>query len=235
MNAYHKETGTPQGLTAWHNLGSCGSLFERLLLFQDSAGHDAAWNMAVDEALVRSMHVPLLRIYGWSRPALSFGCFQPYAEIEPLSAGREVVRRWTGGGTVLHGEDFTYSLIFPRNSKLGRMSAADSYCAIHRTMTAGFGASLATAGDAGLGGACFTKPVTADVMRDGKKIAGAAQRRTRDAVLHQGSIQGVSVPMDFGLWFAESLEPFELPEPLVEQARALVETRYGTSAWTFRF
>src|SRR2546423_1117404 len=36
---------------------------------------------------------------------------------------------------------------------------------------------------------CFANPVRADVLLDGRKIAGAAQRRTTRGLLHQGSIQ----------------------------------------------
>ncbi len=35
---------------------------------------------------------------------------------------------------------------------------------------------------------CFAKPTKYDVMRGGKKIAGAAQRRKKNGFLHQGSI-----------------------------------------------
>jgi len=40
---------------------------------------------------------------------------------------------------------------------------------------------------------CFANPVPADVMMDGRKIAGAAQRRARRGLLQQGSIQGITM------------------------------------------
>ena len=44
---------------------------------------------------------------------------------------------------------------------------------------------------------CFANAVRADVMLNGQKIAGAAQRRTRRGLLQQGSIQNVDVAADF--------------------------------------
>ncbi|MCC6234796.1 MAG: hypothetical protein IT580_19290, partial [Verrucomicrobiales bacterium] len=38
-----------------------------------------SWNMAVDEALLlstRELEQPILRFYGWSQPAATFGYFQ---------------------------------------------------------------------------------------------------------------------------------------------------------------
>ena len=46
---------------------------------------DCAFNMALDEALLQAaprLGRPVLRFYGWTEPAASFGYFQKYAEIE---------------------------------------------------------------------------------------------------------------------------------------------------------
>ena len=42
-------------------------------------------------------------------------------------------------------------------------------------------------------------------MVDGRKIAGAAQRRTRLGLIHQGSVQNLRLPGDFGFRFAARL------------------------------
>src|SRR5207249_1341892 len=55
------------------------------------------------------------------------------------------------------------------------------------------------------GYSCFANPVRADVMIDGRKIAGAAQRRTRRGLLQQGSIQGVDLANGLAECFAHAL------------------------------
>src|SRR5690242_7405132 len=82
----------------------------------DSGLGSACFNMALDEALLEAIaqvEVPLLRFYGWSEPAASFGYFQKYQEIARATLLRPLVRRPTGGGLVPHEADWTYSVIFP--------------------------------------------------------------------------------------------------------------------------
>ncbi len=85
-------------------------------LLADGAS-SAAWNMSVDEALLESSgNAPAtLRLYRWTGPAASLG----YRQKPPDWLGRaaalgvEVVRRCSGGGTVLHVGDLTYSVTLP--------------------------------------------------------------------------------------------------------------------------
>ena len=61
----------------------------------------AAFNMALDDALLDAMPrlgKPVLRFYGWTEPAASFGYFQLSAEVERGTLLRPLVRRPTGGG-----------------------------------------------------------------------------------------------------------------------------------------
>ena len=72
--------------------------------------------MALDEALLESMPRlgrPVLRFYGWTEPAATFGYFQKYADVERATHLRPLIRRPTGGGIVPHNADWTYSLAFP--------------------------------------------------------------------------------------------------------------------------
>ena len=62
--------------------------------------------MAVDEVLLRNAtgrRLPLLRVYTWVRPAVSFGYFQEFPAC--LAAKYDSVRRLTGGGVVYHGDE----------------------------------------------------------------------------------------------------------------------------------
>jgi len=149
-----------------------------------------AWNMAVDESLLRLATGPVLRLYEWSVPAVSLGYFQP-AAVAP--AGRPCVRRYTGGGLVDHARDVTYTVAAPRAHPLGLLSTAESYSRLHAAVAAalqdiGLDAVLSPVCDAGDNPACFQKAVKFDVLHQGKKVAGAAQRRTRSGMLQQGSI-----------------------------------------------
>src|SRR6266550_3813367 len=64
-------------------------------LLQSGPG-ESAFNMALDEVLLQAMPRlgrPVLRFYGWTERAASFGYFQRYAEVERLVHLRPLVRR----------------------------------------------------------------------------------------------------------------------------------------------
>ena len=80
-----------------------------------------ALDQAVLEAALRRGFLPTLRFYRWSPPALSIGRFQPLEDIDVEACdarGIEVTRRPTGGKSILHLDDFTYSVVFPPGSNL---------------------------------------------------------------------------------------------------------------------
>ena len=65
----------------------------------------AAFNMALDEALLENVSrlgKPVLRFYGWTEPAATFGYFQQFSEVERATPLRPLIRRPTGGGIVPH-------------------------------------------------------------------------------------------------------------------------------------
>jgi lipoyl(octanoyl) transferase len=149
------------------------------------------YNMALDEALLRSVKAPVLRFYRWTEPdALSIGYFDKHTDVPDH---RPFVRRYTGGGLVDHQADFTYSIVLPKSHPLALLGTSGSYQSIHEAVTQallqqGFEASLAPCCLEALSHACFQKPVKFDVVAGTSKLAGAAQRRTREGCLHQGSI-----------------------------------------------
>ena len=154
----------------------------------------AALNMAVDHALLRSAMTrgrPLLRLYTWCQPAVSYGYFQKYPA--QLAGPYEIVRRPTGGGLVYHGQDTTYTLVIPPGHALYQLSTHAAYRAIHRAVAAALTtpAELLAHAPAPHGQyECFQNPVAGDVVVGDQKLAGGAQRRGRAGVLHQGSIAG---------------------------------------------
>jgi lipoate-protein ligase A len=95
----------------------------------------AAWNMAVDEALLMDAAengVGSLRFYEWSDPTLSLGYFQRYEDRRTHAASRDcaIVRRHTGGGAILHDRELTYSIALPSAHPMTR-SAQKFYTVVH--------------------------------------------------------------------------------------------------------
>ena len=94
----------------------------------------AAFNMALDEALleiVSRLGEPVLRFYGWTESAATFGYFQKHADVERVTLLRPLVRRPTGGGIVPHDADWTYSLVFPPGHEWHLLKAEESYRRVH--------------------------------------------------------------------------------------------------------
>jgi lipoate-protein ligase A len=105
-----------------------------------------------------------------------------------------LVRRPTGGGIVPHDSDWTYSLASPAGHEWYALKAIESYRRVHEWIRQAFAkldlaSELASSARKAGAGECFSGHERFDVLWRGKKIAGAAQRRTRDGLLIQGSIQ----------------------------------------------
>ena len=227
-------------------------MFVALNVYRDVAAHSAAMNMALDEALLEYATVPSIRFYRWHSPALSFGYFGKFADVARYAGERDLVRRWTGGGIVFHGDDLTYSIVIPTNDEAFSESSIAIYEKVHRALRdafEGIGKRAVIAGGINRGGAadairtafsaggynCFANPVRADVMVDGRKIAGAAQRRMRRGLLQQGSIQGVDLENGLSERFAEELSgncsECEIDRKVLNRAGELAQCKYATDAW----
>jgi len=228
-------------------------LFAALLVYHDDTAHSAAMNMAIDEALLEHATVPSIRLYKWHSPALSFGYFGKLADVADYAFERDLVRRWTGGGIVFHGDDLTYSIVIPASDAASGESSISIYGKIHRALAhalngIGEGAVVAGGIDPSCGSgfanraavpasgySCFANPVRADVMIDGRKVAGAAQRRTRSGLVQQGSIQGVDLGNGFAQRFAEALSANcrerKMNKEILNRARELAQRKYGTDSW----
>ncbi|MDD4932476.1 MAG: lipoate--protein ligase family protein [Methylacidiphilaceae bacterium] len=202
-----------------------------------------AWNMAVDEALLRSSSTALLRIYEWEGKAVSIGYFQRWEEVPD---DRPFVRRWTGGGLVDHAADVTYTVIVPRSHPVACLSTLDVYRLFHAAvrqalLSVGLTAELASESGPEPSARCFARPVRFDVMAGGKKVAGGAQRRTREGLLHQGSILwptaadpsriAAALPRGFAETMGADLVPDLLSEEELRLARRLERERYATDQW----
>ncbi|MBT8477785.1 MAG: lipoate--protein ligase family protein [Gemmatimonadetes bacterium] len=160
-----------------------------------------AWNMAVDEALMESGRTGrvTLRLYGWDPGCLSFGRNQAargrYDGGRAAKRGIDVVRRPTGGRSVFHYRELTYSVTAPADAWGG---LADAYLRINRALASGLRALGVPASVAGVkrdgpiprptARACFRDPLPGEVMAGGRKLIGSAQWRDGGALLQHGSI-----------------------------------------------
>src|SRR5438552_3618766 len=108
--------------------------FTPLHVYHDFAPRSAAMNMAIDEALLEIAKIPSIRFYGWHSPALSFGYFGRFADVAHYAAERDLVRRWTGGGIVFHGDDLTYSIVIPAGDPVFGESSMSIYEKIHSAL-----------------------------------------------------------------------------------------------------
>jgi lipoate-protein ligase A len=135
-------------------------------------------------------------------------------------------------------------LIIPADDPLATVRPAEMYRLIHGGVVAalekaGYHARLADPMDRRQGPVCFTAPALHDVVAlDGRKLCGGAQRRTRQGILHQGSIQNLQPPDEFAAWLpaAMALETRVASPALATFARAqdLIAAKYGTRAWLER-
>ncbi len=189
--------------------------------------------MATDEVLLRTAGQrgrPLLRVYSWTRPAVSIGYFQKFPETD-----REVVRRPTGGGLVHHGEDTTFTVVAPPGHWLCRLTTAEAYRHIHEAVARATGATLLPVAEPVRGQyECFQRPVAGDVILDGRKLAGGAQRRNRLGLLHQGSIAAKIPPRQLAAGFGVRFESYRLSAEEIAMVAWLADGKYRTDAWNRR-
>lgn len=171
-----------------------------------------ALNMELDLALFNkaesNAYYSYLRLYSWSMPCVSLGYSQKInEEIDKEAvkrAGWEVVKRPTGGGIVFHNQaEVTYSFIAPLDSlPSGRLA---SYIEISNAMVCGLkkiginaeiSGKRKTKNGMRKTGLCFSYPAEYEILWQGRKLVGAAQKRGKKALLQQGSVFVKDNPSD---------------------------------------
>lgn len=167
--------------------------------------------MAIDEAIMFSVSEgaspPTLRFYAWDPPTISIGYFQRLEREIDLGrvaeAGYDLVRRPTGGRTVLHDDEVTYGIIVREAEFPG--SVVETYRRISTGLVEGLRAlgmeaGMVAAQEAGhdprehSSAACFDSPSWYEVVCQGKKVIGSAQTRKMGTILQHGSIPITFLP-----------------------------------------
>jgi len=167
----------------------------------------AACNMEYDAELLKELvpnaH-PILHLYDWEKPSLTYGFFAKPEKLLNLGAveqfGFDLARRPTGGGVVFHVWDLAFSVLVPSGSSLYSMNTLENYEVVNQVVFevvqefVGKSTLMSlTLHDAAMKNPdqaffCMARPTKYDLVVGNKKIAGAAQRKMRQGFLHQGTI-----------------------------------------------
>lgn len=162
---------------------------------QEHMDHDATLLHSL-----RSYDQPVLHCYEWLYPALSYGYFiDPLKHLCPKGVereGYEIAKRPTGGGIVFHTCDLAFSLVLSSQDPLYSKNSLLSYSminavvakAIAKFLGRDFSLLQSVDTDSSYKHFCMAYPTKYDVTWQGKKIGGAALRRSEKGLLYQGSI-----------------------------------------------
>jgi len=223
---------------------------------------DAYTSMAIDEAIFigrEKLALPAtLRFYGWRPAALSIGYFQRIEDPRLEEYKRQkltIVRRFTGGGAILHRNEITYSLACPTNELVAFSNIKETQKLVHQAIILALqnlriNARLERKQIRGpTPYFCFVNPSEDDVVEDGQKIVGSAQRRRNRTFFQHGSIKISpeikeekknrgkiidSLILGFEKRFGIRLIPNQLTREEVKLSRELREVKYSTRNWNYR-
>jgi lipoate-protein ligase A len=176
--------------------------------FRNTGFRSGAENMRYDERLAQTLLTSdqpfVVRVYGWSPPAISLGWHQNIEEIDVEACSRDgvdVVRRPTGGRAILHSDEVTYSVAMIATHK----SVLSVYQQISEALVCGLrelGADVSLEKSqphfpslyrSPSAVACFASVARYEIHVGGRKLVGSAQRRYArpdgsEVVLQHGSI-----------------------------------------------
>ncbi len=230
--------------------------------------HKASFNMAADELLFREAQMKtdneaVIRLYGFDSQAVTVGICQKLKNdaslMDYFKENTDFTRRITGGGAVLHNDDLTYSIITHNTFHPSFNRIDTSYQVIHSSIKnaarkIGKNIYFHDKSDNNFMGTkeCFINPVKNDLMYNGQKIAGAAQKRRRGYILHQGSIllrpflrngetflnlfQRMSDALidSFCEYFCADRNEYPLTEDELKEVYILEEEKYSVKEWVLR-
>lgn len=196
----------------------------------DTGCSSAEENMRFDAELLDkaySYSIPVLHFYEWKQDSATYGYFvQPSQFInmdQAFAKGLSLARRPTGGGIIFHIWDMAFSLLIPAHLPEYSINTLENYAFVNDAVLQAIQEFLQDAAPLSLvkedGFAldpacqyfCMAKPTKYDVLLGGKKVAGAAQRKTKKGFLHQGSISLRLPPQEY-------LDEILLPGTSVGQA-----------------
>lgn len=166
-------------------------------------------NMEKDSTLLQQLgihSVPILHFYDWANPCATYGYFispEKFLNLQSIMKyGLQLARRPTGGGIVFHLWDFAFSVLIPASNPFFSHNTLENYAfingivakAIKKIKNGRLNPSLFSPEPSSKNSHfCMAQATKYDLIVDGKKIGGAAQRKTKEGFLHQGTIS-LTVP-----------------------------------------
>ncbi len=195
--------------------------------FIDSPTLSAYENMEIDSSLLKSSE-PTFRLYSWKKNSFTIGRSQKIGDIEDTKRlGSNWAQRPTGGGVLLHGFDLSYAIAIP-TKMLKERSVKESYeylCSFLLHFYRGLGLHVEYAKNIDLplskSQFCQVGFEPYDIVYQGKKLGGNAQKRTKNTILQHGSIP---LKKDDRAYAGHSLEELGLETSLQEVKKMLKES-----------
>lgn len=175
-----------------------------------SAVHHMETDTCLFEKLSREQ-TPILHFYEWEERWATHGIFVDPSRFIHMDQAERVgikfARRPTGGGIIFHLTDFAFSVIIPSNHKNYSLNTLQNYAFVNAVVCEaikkllGNSFTMITLHDSIKDeknpiNFCMAHPSKFDILVEGKKLGGAAQRRTKGGFLHQGSLLISPQPLD---------------------------------------
>ena len=182
--------------------------------------------MAADQFLFESFiynSKPVFRIYEWETPTISIGRNEVLDQginlVECKNIGIPVIRRVTGGQAVLHGYDMTYSFV----GSILNSSFSGNVLENYRNISKGFYKFFKKLGlnpeyfinrkqvKNLENHICFTVPSNYEILVEGKKIIGNAQKikkiESKDNSSKRVFLQHGSIPLNDSSYIISKIFP----------------------------
>lgn len=174
---------------------------------QANMDDDALWLSEIDE----NPHM-ILHYYEWENPSATYGYFvrpEEFFDITVLSKHPlDLGRRVTGGGVIFHLTDLAFSFLLPHQHPDFSTDTLKNYRLVNQIVKNAIELFQDKQESIELLSCeksvcmtkynrfCMAKPTIYDLMIDGKKVGGSAQRRTKQGLLHHGTISLTQPPWE---------------------------------------
>lgn len=180
----------------------------------DSGTKNAHHHMSLDQELLNNLKnckVPILHFYDWLQDTATYGYFiapDKYLNMDAVKKYRlDLCKRPTGGGIVFHLTDFAFSILLPSTHSGFSLNPMENYSYINQLIKEAILKFSGISSKVDLlqrdhvenftdaKNFCMAKPTKYDILLDGLKIGGGAERLTKFGLLHQGTI-ALTLPQD---------------------------------------